>query len=46
MPLLLLLLLPLAALAQDDALFDDVAPAEDSAPAPAPFSEWDGITQL
>ena len=43
----LLLLLPVACLAQGEALFDDVAPAEEpAAPAPAPFSEWDGITQL
>jgi hypothetical protein len=41
------LLLPLAALAQGDALFDDIAPADaPSSPAPAPFSEWDGVTQL
>ena len=43
----LLLLLPVACLAQGEALFDDVAPAEEpAAPAPAPFSEWDGVTQL
>jgi hypothetical protein len=41
------LLLPLAALAQGDALFDDIAPANaPSSPVPAPFSEWDGVTQL
>ena len=41
------LLVPLVALAQGDALFDDGAPADaPSSPAPAPFSEWDGVTQL
>ena len=43
----LLFLLPIACLAQDDALFDEVAqPEESAAHAPAPFAEWDGITQL
>ena len=42
------LLIPFVALAQGEALFDTPG-EEDSAPAvaaPAPFSEWDGITQL
>ena len=40
-------LIPFVALAQDGALFDDVAPADaSSSPAPAPFSEWDGVTQF
>ena len=41
--------LPLLALAQGEALFDDTPSEEASAPAAAasaPFSEWDGITQL
>ena len=41
--------LPLLALAQGEALFDDTPSEEASAPASAssaPFSEWDGITQL
>ena len=50
------LLVPLVALAQGEALFDDTRSEESSAPfsavsassaaASAPFSEWDGITQL
>ena len=43
------LLVPLVALAQGDALFDDTQGDEVPEPAvaaPAPFSEWDGITQL
>ena len=42
------LLVPLVALAQGDALFDDTQGEEASASAavPAPFSEWDGVTQL
>ncbi len=43
----LVLFFPILALAQGDALFDDVAPSDaPSSPAPAPFSEWDGVTQL
>ena len=41
--------LPLLALAQGEALFDDTPSEDSSAPASAvsaPFSEWDGITQL
>ena len=41
--------LPLLALAQGEALFDGTPSEEASAPAAAasaPFSEWDGITQL
>ena len=41
--------LPLLALAQGEALFDGTPSEEASAPASAasaPFSEWDGITQL
>ena len=41
----LVLFIPILALAQGDALFDGVAPA-DEPPVPAPFSEWDGVTQL
>ena len=38
-------LIPFVALAQDGAFFDDAAPPAPEAP-PAPFSEWDGVTQL
>ena len=47
------LLVPLVALAQGEALFDDTRDEESSASSSesssavsAPFSEWDGITQL
>ena len=43
------ILIPFVALAQGEALFDDTRSEESSAPSSAvsaPFSEWDGITQL
>ena len=46
------ILIPFVALAQGEALFDDTrgqepsATSESSSAVSAPFSEWDGITQL